>query len=100
MLSAKAERGLPPFRERERERQRERDRERERFTYLYRYSHDCKHAYKAMVSPEKMLFLFFLFSTSKTKIRWDLKDLIIKEAEKNEKIETKWVVNENCENVK
>ena len=62
MLSAKAERGLPPVRERERER------ERERFTDLYRYSHDCKHANKAMVSPEKMSFLFF-FQTSNSKIR-------------------------------
>ena len=51
MLSAKAERGLPPVRERERERERQRDRK--RFTDLYRYSHDCKHANKAMVSPEK-----------------------------------------------
>ena len=57
VLSAKAERGLPPVRERERERERERDRE--RFTDLCRYSHDCKHANKAMVSPEKMSFLFF-----------------------------------------
>ena len=52
-------------RERERERQRERDRE--RFTDLYRYSHDCKHANKAMVSTEKMSFLFFSM-TSNSKI--------------------------------
>ena len=52
VLSAKAERGLPPVSERERERDRERDRE--RFTDLYRYSQDCKHANKAMVSPKKM----------------------------------------------
>ena len=68
MLSAKAERGLPPVRERERER--DRDRNRERFTDLYRYSHDFKHANKGMVSPEKMSFLFF-FMTSNTKIHRD-----------------------------
>ena len=59
MLSAKAERGLPPVSERERERERETERDRERFTDLCRYSHDCKHANKAMVSPQKMSFLFF-----------------------------------------
>ena len=64
MLSAKAERGLPPVSERETER------DRERFTDLYQYSHDCKHANKAMVSPEKMSFLFF-FMTSYSKIRRD-----------------------------
>ena len=42
---------------------RERERERERFTDLY---HDCKHANKAMVSPEKMSCLFFM--TSNTEI--------------------------------
>ena len=52
MLS-KAERDLPP----------ERERERERFTDLY---HDCNHANKAMVSPEKMSCLFFM--TSNTEI--------------------------------
>ena len=57
-------------REREREKEREREGERERFTDLYRYSHDCKHANKAMVSPEKMSFLFF-FMTSNSKIRRD-----------------------------
>ena len=63
-------------RERERERDRETDRQteretdRERFTDLCRYSHDCKHANKAMVSPEKMSFLFF-FMTSNSKIRRD-----------------------------
>ena len=51
MLSAKAERGLPPVRERERERERKRERD----SLIY----ECKHANKAMVSPEKMSFLFF-----------------------------------------
>ena len=46
-------------RERERERESERERERKSVTDLCRYRHDCKHANKAMVSPEKMLFLFF-----------------------------------------
>ena len=62
VLSAKAERGLPPVRETERERDRER--ERERFTDFYRYRHDSKHAKKA--------------STKR-------KTLIIKEAEKTRK---------------
>ena len=55
---------------RQSERERERETERERFTDLYRYSHDCIHANKSMVSPEKMSFLIF-FSTSNTKIRQD-----------------------------
>ena len=68
MLSAKAERGLPPVNVCER------DREREIFTDFHQYSHDCKHAYKALVSPEKYLgyrchFYFFSFSTSNTKIK-------------------------------
>ena len=59
VLSAKAERGLPPVNVCER------DREREIFTDFHQYSHDCKHAYKALVSPEKYLgyrchFYFFL----------------------------------------
>ena len=53
---------------------REIEREREIFTDFYQYSHDCKHAYKAMASPEKYLgyrchFYFFSFSTSNTKIK-------------------------------
>ena len=72
---------------RERERQRQTERQRQRFTDLYRYSHDSKHANKAMVSPEKMSFLFF-FMTSNSKIRRDER-----QGEKDEKIELKSVVN-------
>ena len=70
VLSAKAERSLPPVnvsvREGERERKREREgdrdrlREREKFSLIYTgtvmivlYFDTCKPAYKAMVSPKK-----------------------------------------------
>ena len=73
MLSAKAERGLPPVSERERERQRQRQRQREteRDSLIYTGTVMIVNMLIKLWSVLKRCHFYFFFMTSNSKIRRD-----------------------------
>ena len=71
MLSAKAENGLPPVRERERERERETETETERDSLIYTGTVMTVNMLIKLWSVLKRCHFYFFFMTSNSKIRRD-----------------------------